>query len=108
MTAVRIGRGSRELLCGPWSKLSSSSATSSSARWFGIGAQPVPQDKEKEEDLVISDVRIFRFVAELGRELFIAAVDVADVAGKNRIIGALINRERETEHFPQAGVENVQ
>src|ERR1700704_5668987 len=102
MPAVRIVRGSRGLFGGTWSKLSSSSATSSSARWFGIAAQPVPKDEaeEEKEDLILSDVRIFGLVAKLGRELFVAAVDVADMAGKNRIIIALIYREREAEHFP--------
>ena len=55
--------------------------------------------------LIHPHVRILRFIAELGRELLVASVDVTMMARKNRTVSSVIGWEREAEHFPEPGVK---
>src|SRR3954468_19539 len=51
------------------------------------------------------DVGILRFVAQLGRKLFVAAVAVTMMARQNRTVSSVIGWEGEAEHFPKPGVK---
>src|SRR4051794_35811651 len=54
--------------------------------------------------LILSGVRILRFVSELRREFLITAVNIVKMARQNWIKGSLVARQREAKHFPQSSV----
>jgi len=61
------------------------------------------QDDERSDDrLIIADVRIFCFVAELRRELGVAGVDPRNIAWQQWIIALPISRDWPKQDFEQA------
>src|SRR5437763_13099593 len=103
MPAAKSGRERSKCVSVVCSKLSSSVVTAASA--FCLANQNQRERDRGKGRSIFSDVGILRFVAKLGREFFIAGVDVTIVARQNRAVGPVIDRERDTEHLPEAGVE---